>query len=327
MKVYALCLSADLSLLVTTCEDGFIRVFDLPTCQCHVTLAGHVGAVRHCSITKNFSLQEGLIASGGIDAKVMLWSPKEAKPLLVLTGHLSSVTRTSFSKDDKLLATSSVDGTVCVWSIEKWGDTPLPPSRFFLISMFNAHEDSLSGCAFLPNSMAVLSWGSYADPTIKEWYVREVTTDGNGSDQVMDSITCASCGCISTNHLNLLPELRAMFAAVAKFGRADNQTIEAMCLQLGDAISEQAVAEASQEIRLWRSSRVLTNEFDLFLKWWTGHERAKAESGEVANSTDAFGIIRGKCRDHNDTNHKCERFMPKASEGSRIFSHCSELYP
>lgn len=59
-----------------------------------------------------------LVATGGWDGRVRLFSAKTLKPLAVLCGHTEGVQCTAFSRDHTL-ATGSKDKTISLWSIYK----------------------------------------------------------------------------------------------------------------------------------------------------------------------------------------------------------------
>jgi WD40 repeat protein len=61
-----------------------------------------------------------LIAGSGGSAEV--WRPKDHKPFGILSGHASTVTQASFSRNGKTIITASTDGTVRLWSASTFGE-------------------------------------------------------------------------------------------------------------------------------------------------------------------------------------------------------------
>ncbi|MEQ8788052.1 MAG: hypothetical protein RIC55_17220 [Pirellulaceae bacterium] len=60
-----------------------------------------------------------MLALGGYDRNVTLWSAETGKLILALTGHTDAVNAVDFSSDGKSLATGSRDNTVKIWSPAK----------------------------------------------------------------------------------------------------------------------------------------------------------------------------------------------------------------
>lgn len=60
-----------------------------------------------------------LLASGGIDQKVIIWDIASGKQLYSLTEHTQAVLSLAFSHDNKLLASGSADGSVKIWDVAR----------------------------------------------------------------------------------------------------------------------------------------------------------------------------------------------------------------
>ena len=78
-------------------------------------IRAHGGA----AVTLAISPDGRMLATGGGDRTVQLWSLADRTPLgpPLVTGHKSNVVSLAFSLDGSLLATASWDGTVMVWDI------------------------------------------------------------------------------------------------------------------------------------------------------------------------------------------------------------------
>ncbi|HTF88335.1 MAG TPA: TIR domain-containing protein, partial [Planctomycetota bacterium] len=80
-------------------------------------LEGHTGEVY----AMDFRAGSDLLASGGSDFVVRLWSARAGRELLRLAGHLGDIQALKFSRDGSLLATAASDGMVLVWDLS-WLD-------------------------------------------------------------------------------------------------------------------------------------------------------------------------------------------------------------
>jgi WD40 repeat protein len=75
---------------------------------------GHSAAIEHVV----FSPDDLLIATSGLDNKIVLWDFFTSKQFDVLLGHNSHITGICFSADGKTLYSASADSTVKTWDIE-----------------------------------------------------------------------------------------------------------------------------------------------------------------------------------------------------------------
>jgi len=110
----SLSLSDDEKTLVCGDRDGRIRVWDLASCKCILTLEGHAGKVTSARLT----LAGNTLVSASSDRTVMVWSMTTGTALASLEGHHSSVTCLAITRDGKRAVTGSTDKTVRVWDLE-----------------------------------------------------------------------------------------------------------------------------------------------------------------------------------------------------------------
>jgi eukaryotic-like serine/threonine-protein kinase len=96
-----------------------------------------------------FSPDGTILASGGEDSRIQLWSVREAKLFATLTGHTNQVFEVSFSPDGKILASGSFDGTVKLWNVPPRGSksvaAPSSPAASAIggvFSLFGAGQGS-----------------------------------------------------------------------------------------------------------------------------------------------------------------------------------------
>src|SRR5262249_51240796 len=95
----------------------------------------------HGSFVKSlaFSPDGQILASGGDDRAIKLWSVGQRKHLRTLRGHEQRVRGVSFSPlDGRLLASCSSDRTVKLWDVQGEDDLVLraAPSRVFAAAFF-----------------------------------------------------------------------------------------------------------------------------------------------------------------------------------------------
>lgn len=78
-------------------------------------LTGHFGAVA----AVDFSPDASLLASGGVDQKVILWDVAARGRVATLSGHRRPIQAVAFSPDGRLLASADTAGVVLVWDVAR----------------------------------------------------------------------------------------------------------------------------------------------------------------------------------------------------------------
>jgi WD40 repeat protein/serine/threonine protein kinase len=120
---------------------------------------GHSGRVTSVA----FSPDGKMIASGGLDEIVMLWSIGDGSLVKVFKGHARGVSSLAFSPDGKTLAVGSLLGTIQLWDIAAGAP----------IWKIDGHGLSTTSIAFGPDGKTILSCGaednSAASDSIKLW--------------------------------------------------------------------------------------------------------------------------------------------------------------
>jgi WD40 repeat protein len=98
-----------------------------------------------------------LLAAGGADGRVTLWSLADGSVLRVLQGHVGPVLDAAFSPRGSLLATSSTDGTARVFEIAKG----LP------VAVMSGHSNPVVHVAFSPDGSRIVT--ASLDGTARVW--------------------------------------------------------------------------------------------------------------------------------------------------------------
>ena len=109
----------------------------------------------------------GLLASGGNDHCVRLWSARDHSALAVMRGHESRVWQLAASADGRQLASASADGTVRVWGLGERGEAPppvdaaggLPASEVKPSATLSGHVGDVYSVSLHPSEAQLVSAG------------------------------------------------------------------------------------------------------------------------------------------------------------------------
>ncbi|WP_445174804.1 nSTAND1 domain-containing NTPase [Microcoleus sp.] len=167
-SIRTVCFSSDNNFVASASWDGTVKVWTvdgelITNFTKHGTpvegVSSHYDSDRAATNGISFHPSGKILASGGYDRKVRLWS-LDGTPLKVFVGHADQIYRVSFSPDGNLLATASWDKTIKLWSVE--GE---------LLQTFTGHSNWLYGLCFSPDGKLLASSG--VDRTIQLWDIDE----------------------------------------------------------------------------------------------------------------------------------------------------------
>ncbi|XP_029466153.1 transcription initiation factor TFIID subunit 5 [Rhinatrema bivittatum] len=135
--VYGISFSPDRNYLLSSSEDGTIRLWSLQTFTCLVGYKGHNYPVWDTQ----FSPYGYYFISGGHDRVARLWATDHYQPLRIFAGHLADVTCTRFHPNSNYIATGSADRTVRLWDVLNGN----------CVRIFTGHKGPIYALTFAPN--------------------------------------------------------------------------------------------------------------------------------------------------------------------------------
>ncbi|XP_077569383.1 katanin p80 WD40 repeat-containing subunit B1 isoform X2 [Stigmatopora nigra] len=117
----------------------------------------HAGPVCCAALGKSTAR---LLASGGEDCRVNIWSPSKANCVMSLCGHKKAVECVRFNASEEQLVSGSQSGSIRVWDLE----------AAKMLRTLTGHKSSITGLAFHPFGDFLASGST--DANIKMWDVR-----------------------------------------------------------------------------------------------------------------------------------------------------------
>jgi WD40 repeat protein len=119
--------------VLTTCEDGIGRLWNMSTGRLVKVLAGHKDAILHAA----FSPDGRSILTAGRDATARLWDGEQGCELRVLRGHEGAVVHAAFSPEGRRVVTSSEDTTARLWDLRTGEHLVLRHDQLVLQAVFD----------------------------------------------------------------------------------------------------------------------------------------------------------------------------------------------
>lgn len=150
--VYSVAFHPHHPIFASVSSDRTLSLWDLPTRTCIKTLHTPHHALRTVAVHP-----QGLLAVGGAEPTLWLWTPTGHR---LLSGHTDSLCSVAFSPDGNLLASGSRDQTIRLWDA----------SNYRTLKILTGHDSWVLSVAFSPNGQWLAS--SSADQTIRIWDLR-----------------------------------------------------------------------------------------------------------------------------------------------------------
>jgi serine/threonine protein kinase len=114
-QIAALAFLEDGAALVSTADDGAVKLWDIDTGQLRRTLPVKLATAGYLAA----SADGNWLAMAGEDNAVSLWDIRADRPAGRLTGHTDGINALAFSPDGKILASASRDRTLVLWDMEQ----------------------------------------------------------------------------------------------------------------------------------------------------------------------------------------------------------------
>jgi WD40 repeat protein len=159
--VTSLRISEDGSRLLAGTQNAALHLFDVPRRVTLATQRVRRGGTLSCV---GFRPDGQVVATGGADGSVRLWSGDLARELAVLRGHESALAALAFSSDGAELYTADVDGDVRSWTADAL-EEPF---------VLRGHSSYVYPVAFSPDGRTLVS-GSW-DATLRFWDVASASS-------------------------------------------------------------------------------------------------------------------------------------------------------
>jgi serine/threonine protein kinase len=142
--------------LVSSSQDGTIKLWDLITGRLTRSFAAHADTVRSLSL----SADGQTLASGNGDNTVKVWNLQTKELQHTLAEHTAPVWSVALSRDGRTLISGSGDRTIKVWDLETGQ----------LVCTLTGHQGKVYAVALSPDEQTVVSGST--DRTIKVWNLR-----------------------------------------------------------------------------------------------------------------------------------------------------------
>ncbi|MBF0320953.1 MAG: serine/threonine protein kinase, partial [Nitrospirae bacterium] len=137
---------------VTTCKDNVVRVWDLSTGNCQMSLSvdNPVTSLLCCSGDTH-------VLSGNTGGSLRLWDVKTGEVLRIFKGHAAEISSLAFARGGRFLLSASKDGMMILWDFDT-GER---------VKVYRCPSNNIT-CAAIDEDLAFIATGS-TDRNIRLW--------------------------------------------------------------------------------------------------------------------------------------------------------------
>ena len=232
--------SAEAPQLLTAEDNGSVKLWELPLKDA-VPLAGHTEAVTAVAMSADGSL----VATGGADASVRLFTPGEDAPPRVLEGQPGPVTSIALNTESGLIASASDTGIMKLWSVADGED------RLSL----SGHTGPVHDVAISPKGDMLATAGE--DGTLRLWKLPLPATTLAGHTMPVASVSVSNDGKqIVTAGADKL--LKVFDAATGDASPSITVSAAASASALNADNSQLATGDIAGELHLWNTADGVT---------------------------------------------------------------------
>ncbi|KAF5281540.1 hypothetical protein FQA39_LY05075 [Lamprigera yunnana] len=179
-SVYSVSFSPDRTLLLSSSEDGAIRLWSLQIWTCLVVYKGHIFPVWDVK----FSPLGYYFATASHDRTARLWATDHYQPLRIFAGHFSDVDCIQFHPNANYLATGSSDRRVCLWDCVSGNH----------VRIMTGHKSPIYTLAFSICGRYLASGGSDCNILIWDLAHGHLIAEFHGHEKAVDSLSFSRCG-------------------------------------------------------------------------------------------------------------------------------------
>ena len=167
------------NVIVSSSEDGTVKVWDGDAGVLEKTLNGHTNSVN-CVC---FDPAGTVLASASSDATIKLWNLGKGVTIRSLNGHDHTVSQVVFSPDSSYLYSCSRDKTIRTWEL----------NTGFCARTFHGHSDWVRTLALSPDGRCLFSGSS--DKSVRLWNAAkgECMAELYCHDHVVEDVKWSAC--------------------------------------------------------------------------------------------------------------------------------------